>query len=195
MNNNIQIVEKPDWISWDDIKKCLFDAHIINREKGINMANYQWPAEKIKESIGDNGVMFVALDGDKLVGTAALVEKKSYHWYSKGKCGYLCFACVIPSYNGLGIYHSLLKKREEIAKTQDFDVLYYDTHCKNEKIISYGEKNGYRKVRFFLTKSKDHHSIVMAKWLKDCPYSKLYCWWKYSISKVKAMLKNLKPNE
>ena len=195
MNNNIQIVEKPDWISWDDIKKCLFDAHIINREKDINMANLQWPAEKIKESIGDNGVMFVALDGDKLVGTAALVEKKSYHWYSKGKCGYLCFACVIPSYNGLGIYHSLLKKREEIAKTQDFDVLYYDTHCKNEKIISYGEKNGYRKVRFFLTKSKDHHSIVMAKWLKDCPYSKLYCWWKCSISKVKAMLKHLKPNE
>ena len=109
MKNNIQIIEKPDWISWDDIKKCLFDAHIINREKGINMANYQWPAEKIKESIGDNGVMFVALDGDKLVGTAALAEKKSYHWYSKGKCGYLCFACVIPSYSGLGIYHSLLK--------------------------------------------------------------------------------------
>lgn len=195
MKNNIQIIEKPDWISWDDIKKCLFDAHIINREKGINMANYQWPAEKIKESIGDNGVMFVALDGDKLVGTAALAEKKSYHWYSKGKCGYLCFACVIPSYSGLGIYHSLLKKREEIAKNQDFDVLYYDTHCKNEKIITYGEKNGYRKVRFFLTKSKDHHSIVMAKWLKDCPYSKLYCWWKYSISKVKAMLKHLKINE
>lgn len=195
MNNNIQIVEKPDRISWDDIKKCLFDAHAVNREKGINMANYQWPAEKIKESIGDNGVMFVALDGDKLVGTAALAEKKSYHWYSKGKCGYLCFACVIPSYSGFGIYHSLLKKREEIAKTQDFDVLYYDTHCKNEKIISYGEKNGYRKVRFFLTKSKDHHSIVMAKWLKDCPYSNLYCWWKYSISKVKAMLKHLNPNE
>ena len=195
MKNNIQIIEKPDWISWDDIIKCLFDAHIINREKGINMANYQWPAEKIKESIGDNGVMFVALDGDKLVGTAALAEKKSYHWYSKGKCGYLCFACVIPSYSGLGIYHSLLKKREEIAKNQDFDVLYYDTHCKNEKIITYGEKNGYRKVRFFLTKSKDHHSIVMAKWLKDCPYSKLYCWWKYSISKVKAMLKHLKINE
>ena len=192
MNNNIQIVEKPDWISWEDIKKCLFDAHIINREKGINMANYQWPAEKIKEHIGDNGIMYVALDGEKLVGTAALAEKKSYHWYSKGKCGYLCFACVIPTYSGLGIYHSLLNKREEIAKIQDFDVLYYDTHCKNSIILTLGEKNGYRKVRFFLTKSKDHYNIVMAKWLKNCPYSKCYCWWKYSISKVKAMLKTLK---
>ena len=192
MNNNIQIVEKPDWISWEDIKNCLFDAHIINREKGINMANYQWPAEKIKEHIGDNGIMYVALDGEKLVGTAALAEKKSYHWYSKGKCGYLCFACVIPTYSGLGIYHSLLKKREDFAKTRDYDVLYYDTHCKNSIILALGEKNGYRKVRFFLTKSKDHYNIVMAKWLKNCPYSKCYCWWKYSISKVKAMLKTLK---
>ena len=47
MNNDIQIVEKPDWISWDDIKKCLFDAHAINREKGINMANYQWSTENL----------------------------------------------------------------------------------------------------------------------------------------------------
>lgn len=192
MNNIIQIVEKPDWISWDDIKKCLFDAHAINREKGINMANYQWSADKIKESISDNDVMFVALDNDKLVGTAALVEKKSFHWYTKGKCGYLCFACVIPSYSGLGIYHSLLKKREEYAKILGYDVLCYDTHCKNIRIQSLGEKNGYRKVRFFLTKSKDHYNVVMAKWLNGCPYSKLYCWLKYSISKVKTMLRTLK---
>lgn len=192
MKNNIQIQEKPDWLSWDDIKQCLFEAHAINREKGINMANYQWPAEKIKEYVGDNGIMFVALDGDKLVGTAALAEKQGYHWYTKGKCGYLCFACVIPSYSGLGIYHSLLKKREDFARTQNFDVLYYDTHCKNEKILSFGEKNGFRKVRYFQTKSKDHYSIVMTKWLNGCPYSKFYCWWKYSVSKVKTKLKALK---
>jgi GNAT superfamily N-acetyltransferase len=195
MNNEIKIIEKPDWISWDDIKKCLFDAHAKNREKGINMANYQWPAQKIKESIGDNGIMFVALDGDKLVGTAALAEKKSYHWYTIGKCGYLCFDCVLPAYNGMGIYRSLMKTRESLAKTLDYDVLFYDTHYKNVKVLSWGEKNGYRKVRYFLTKDNDHHSIVMAKWLKGCPYSNLYCWWKYSISMVKTMLKHLKPNE
>ena len=76
MGNSIQVVEKPDWVSWDDIKQCLYEAHSVNRSKGINMAHYQWPAEKIKESLGENGFMLVALDGNKLVGTAGIGKER-----------------------------------------------------------------------------------------------------------------------
>ena len=91
-DRSIQIIEKPDWVSWDDIKQCLFEAHSVNRAKGINMDHYQWPTEKIKESLGENGFMLVALDGDKVVGTAGIGEKFGNKWYSKGRYAYMCFA-------------------------------------------------------------------------------------------------------
>ena len=103
MNNNIVIVERPDWVSWEDIKQCLVDAHAVNRVAGINMAHYQWPAERIKDSVGENGTMLVALDGNKVVGTAAIVEKKGKSWYAPGRYAYLCFAGILPEYSGQGI--------------------------------------------------------------------------------------------
>ena len=188
MDLGIQIVEKPDWISWDDIKQCLVDAHADNRAKGINMSHYQWPSERIKDSLGERGFMLVALDGDKLIGTAAIGDKSSSYWYIAGKYAYVCFDGVIPRYRGRGIFRLLDSKREENAQKRGFDVLVFDTHEKNVHRQKIALKNGYRYVRFFRAKGGDHYSVVMVKWLKSCPYSKLYCIWKFQLSKIKTLL-------
>lgn len=188
MNDNIQIIEKPEWVSWDDIKRCLFEAHSVNRAKGINMAHYQWPAEKIKESIGENGFMLVALDGTRLVGTAGISEKYEKKWYVNGRCAYECFASVLPDYAGKGIYKMLEIKREEKAKEKGFTLLIGDTHSKNVHRQEIALKNGFRLVRFFQTADKDHYSVVIAKWLNGCPYSKLYCKIQYQKSKWKTLI-------
>lgn len=185
----IQIVEKPEWVSWDDIKRCLYEAHAQNRAKGINMTHYLWTAEKIKESLGEHGVMLVALDGKKLVGTAAIADKKSNVWYARGRYAYMCFAGVLPSYNGHGIYKSFIERREKYARNMGFDTLLFDTHSKNTKVQNIARKNGYRFVNYFMAKSGDHNSVVMAKWLKGCPYSSLYCWKHYYIKKMRTLLK------
>ena len=189
MNSEVQIVEKPEWISWDEIKQCLMDSHAVNRARGINMTHYQWPVEKIKESLGKNGVMFVALDGKKVVGTAAIGEKNGNAWYARGRYAYMCYAGVLPEYSGRGIYKALVSKREEIAKELGYYVLILDTHRKNKRIQEIALKNGYKFVRFFLTNSKDHYSVVMVKWLNGCPYSSFYCWRKYLLSKIKTLLR------
>ena len=185
-DSSIQIIEKPEWVSWDDIKQCLYEAHSVNRAKGISMAHYQWPAEKIQDSLGENGFMLVALDGDKLVGTAGIGEKYGNIWYANGRYAYECYAGVLPDYAGKGIYKMLEIRREEKAKEEGYDVLIFDTHSKNTHRIEIALKNGFRLVRFFRAASKDHYSVVMAKWLDGCPYSKAYCWWKYYCSLVKA---------
>lgn len=181
----ITIIEKPDWVSWDEIKQCLFEAHAENRAKGINMAHYQWPAEKIKDSIGDKGIMLVALDGRKVVGTAALGDKFGKTWYANGRYGYMCFAGVLPEYGGKGIYNRLICERDRVALDLGYNVLVLDTHIENKIIQKTAIKNGYRYVRYFRAASKDHYSVVMAKWLDGYPYSKAYCWWKYYCSLVK----------
>ena len=181
---SIQIMEKPEWVSWEDIKRCLYEAHSVNRAKGMNMAHYQWPAEEIKESIGENGFMLVAVDGEKVVGTAGIGEKYGKTWYANGRYAYECFASVLPEYAGKGIYKRLEIIREEKAQEEGYDILIGDTHSKNTHRIEIALKNGFRLVRFFRAGSNDHYSVVIAKWLNGCPYPSFYCWNKYQLSKL-----------
>jgi len=189
MSSDIKICEKPDWVSWDDIKQCLYEAHSVNRAKGINMAHYQWSAVKIKESLGENGFMLVALDGNKLVGTAGIGEKFGTKWYAKGRYAYECYASVLPEYAGKGIFKMLDIKREAKVRESGYDLLIGDTHSKNSHRIGIALKNGFRLVRFFRAASKDHYSVVIAKWLNGCPYSLFYCWMKFQISKLKTIIR------
>ena len=182
-------MKKPDWVSWDSVKECLADAHSVNRVKGINMTHYQWPSRKIAETIGDNGVMLVALDGDKLVGTAAIAEKSKQSWYIKGRYAYVCFDGVIPQYSGKGIFKQLDAEREEQAKKLGYNVLLFDTHERNTRRKVVALKSDYRYVGYFQAKSRDHYSVIMVKWLNGCPYSKLYCRMKFLQSKVKTMIR------
>ena len=189
-NDGIHIIEKPNWVTWDDIKQCLFEAHAENRAKGINMAHYQWPVERIKDSLGEKGVVLVALDGKRLIGTAAIGDKIGKTWYTNGPYAYICFDAVIPEYSGKGIFKLLDSKREQLAMELGYKTLVFDTHSKNVHRQEIAKKNGYKPVRFFQASSKDHYSVVMAKWLDGCPYSKAYCRWKYycSLIKTKALM-------
>lgn len=192
IGNEIIIQEKPDWVSWDDIKQCLTKAHSENRAKGVNMTHYQWPAEKIKASLGDRGVMLVALDGDILVGTAAFCEKQGNKWYNIGRYAHLGYAGVLPEYRGYGIYKLLINRREETAKEFGFSVIVFDTHSRNTRVQEIAKKNGYRYVRFFRAQSGDHFNVTMAKWLggkkfSDYHINKCYC--------LSWLLSRLKYNE
>lgn len=186
MADNIQIIEKPDGVTWDDIKQCLVEAHTVNRAKGINMSHYQWPTEKIKESLGEKGIVLVALDGRRLVGTAAIGDRVGKTWYTRGSYAYICFDAVIPEYSGKGIFKLLDSKREQLAMKLGYKTLVFDTHSKNVHRQEIAFKNGFRLVRFFRAASKDHYSVVMAKWLDGRPYTKAYCWWKYYCSLIKV---------
>lgn len=195
MDSNIQIMEKPDWVSWEDIKNCLMEAHSVNRAKGINMSHYQWPAEKIRDAIEPNGVMLVALDGKKIVGTAAICERQGgVAWYAKGRYAYMGFAGVLPEYNGRGIYKELIRRREKIAIDQGYTIFLFDTHEKNKKIQSIAKANGYRMVSFIRVKSKDHYNVIMTKWPKHCPFSSVYCQLRFFLSRFFAqMFRRLDP--
>lgn len=189
MESTIRIIEKPASVSWEAIRQCLNEAHAPNRAQGIDMAHYQWSAGQMQESLGERGFMLLAMDGEKLVGTAAISDQTSSVWYAGGRFGYLCFGGVIPAYAGRGVFRMLEEKREALAKERGFAVLVGDTHVKNKRRQSIARKNGYRIVRYFRAKSGDHFCVVIVKWLNGCPYSSLYCRWKYLRSWVKAQLR------
>lgn len=180
-NTSIQIIEKPDWVSWDDIHDVLWKAHGQNREQGMNMALPALPGEEIKKRIEGNGKMLVAICDDRVVGTAAIKRKTAKLWCGNTEYAYICFASVLPEYNGKGIYKALDIKREELALSMGLDKMLGDTHEGNEHRLSIAKKAGYKFVD--LSVWKDHYNVVMVKWLKGCPFSDLYCNIQFQIHK------------
>lgn len=173
MNSNIQIVEKPDWVSWDDIHDVVWRAHAQNREKGIVMRYPSLQGEEIRQRIEGKGKMFVALDGTTLVGTAAYSVKDSSLWCGKGDYGYYCFAAILPSYRKMGIYPKLCEIREKEMIKQGIHRIMMDTHEGNKRELALAQKQGFIPIDFVVR--KDHNSVLMVKWLDRCPYSSLLC--------------------
>ena len=187
MNTEIQIIEKPDWVSWDEIHEVLWKAHEQNRQKGIIMSYPSLSGKEISDRIGDNGIMFLAIDGNKVVGTLALIARIGKLWYDSGKYGYLCFGAVLPEYSGKGIYRLLYQRAECTAKQMGLLVLTRDTNEKNARMLRITKQEGYHFVQ--LKAYKDHFNIVRAKWLVECPYSLWYIKLRYSISVLKTKLR------
>lgn len=182
MDSVLQIVEKPDWVSWDEIHDVLWKAHENNREKGIIMAYPSLSGEEIKNKIGDNGKMFLAIDGKKVVGTLALVEKAGKRWYNTGRYGYLCFGAVLPDCSGKGVYRSLYQLAESTAKQKGLSVLTRDTNENNARMLKITKQEGYHFVE--CKAYKDHFNIVRAKWLGKCPYPVWFIKLRFVISKI-----------
>ena len=183
MNTDINTIEKPDWVSWDEIHEVLWKAHEKNRENGVIMSYPSLTGEEIKKRIENNGKMYVAIDGQNVIGTLALIIKKGNKWYNKGSYGYLCFGAVLPNYSGKGIYRSLYKVAETTAINMGIFVITRDTNEKNARMLKISKQEGYHFVE--CKAYKDHFNIVRAKWLDGCPYSSWYIKMRFLLSKFK----------
>lgn len=182
MDSVLQIVDKPDWVSWDEIHDVLWKAHEKNREKGIIMAYPSLSGEEIKNKIGDSGKMFLAIDGKRVVGTLALIKKTGAQWYNSGQYGYLCFGAVLPECSGKGVYRSLYQLAEATAKQAGLRVLTRDTNENNARMLKITKQEGYHFVE--CKAYKDHFNIVRAKWLDKCPYPVWFIKLRFVISKI-----------
>lgn len=184
MNTDIQIIEKPDWVSWDDIHNTLWTAHASNRERGMAMRYASLTGEEIRERVEGKGKMFCAIKDNKLVGTAAVVTKKAKLWFDKDSAtyAYLCFACVLPECAGQGVYQQLYIEREREGMKMGLKHLMFDTHENNSRVLEINSKKGFKPVDYKFY--KDHFNVVMVKWLDGCPYSDFRCKFEFAIRKM-----------
>lgn len=97
----------------DIIVKNLLEVN--SKDYGIEYAKKQaeeFSVEKIKETFPKRTKVFVALDGEKVVGTAGLDKS----WYSDDGEYYILTVFVDVNYHKLGIGKMLIRKIEEYAK-------------------------------------------------------------------------------
>ena len=187
--NNIIIKEKEDNISWEEIRSCLIAAHAENFSNGIVMKNPSLPASEIEKKIkNENGKMYVAMDGDKVIGTAAYSIRRNKVWFCQSEYINLCFVAILPNYGGRGIYKALHMYIEKERERLNLPLLVFDTHENNKRMIKINERNGFRKVDY--KRCGDHCNVMMAKWVGRCPYSSIYIYYKYWTSYVSVCLKS-----
>lgn len=168
MAEAIQIIEKPDWVSWEDIHKVIWVSHKTNREKGINMIHATFSGMEIEDYLAPTGKMFVAIQDSKVIGVAASKEMNAKFWFGADVFVYCCFVAVLPEYRGKGVYGELMKQQERIASSKGIDKVLFNTHPNNTRVIAAALKNGYKKVSY--TQGKDSPWVYLVKWVNGAPY-------------------------
>lgn len=178
----INIVEKPDWVSWEEIREVLWESHAENREKGIKNALPSLPSDEIRKKVGDKGKMFVALDGKKVVGTYAVLIRNNRKWFTSGDYAYECFCTVLPEYRRTRAYFLLARTAIGYIKKKGHSLTTGEAHENNEKVLKLKIREGYQYVAY--KACSDHYNIVIAKWLNECPYPLWYILFRFQLSKL-----------
>ena len=184
MTNDIRIIEKPDSVAYQTVLDVLTRAHQINFDRGIVFKITAYTSEYFEERLRKKaGKCFVAMDGEKVVATASCWIGDKAHWYSKGRYMKWMHVGVLPEYKGRHIAQELLKAVEDETKAQGLDRVFFDTAEKNEEMLKFAKKNGFRRVGFF-SPTSDHYSVELMKWLNGCPYSSITCIGKYNFQRI-----------
>lgn len=170
----IKIIQKPDSVSWDDIHNLLLEAHKKNIEKGIVLQYAQMSGDEIQKKLGDEGRCWVAMDGDKIVGTTSVTFFTGKGWWNKGKkVAHGCFTGILSQYQGIGILEEMNAKKYEYSIASGAEMNQGDTSEDNKIVRKILAKDGYKTVAYFASES-NHYSVRIVKWFGECPFTDKY---------------------
>lgn len=181
---NIEIKEKPEYISYETIREVLHDAHKLNFENGIVLHTTTFTAQEIEEYIGEEGKCFVAISENKVLGTASyrIIERSS--WYVQGKVVDEVLVGIRPEFKGMHLYSRLYEAIERDAIKNGYKLIVFNTAEKNVRKQKISSSHGFDNLSFFAAEDNDHYSVVMGKWLQQCPYSSSEIRFKYLLKKI-----------
>lgn len=169
--SQIMIIEKPETVSFDEIHEVLWKANEENRDNGFILATSNLSGEQLAARIGDKGKCFIALDGEKIVGTISVRFVNRNRWYYKGEIPDYMLAAVLPEYQGQGINSLLSEKVFEYVREKGYPCIELDTAENNKHAIEVYRHQGFDLAEFRAFPDVDHYSVVMVKWFNKRPYS------------------------
>ena len=184
---SVTIIEKPESVSWDEIRQVIWTSHAENRTQGIVVRNATLSAEDIREKIESDGKMFVALVDGQVVGTVAVVPRRFQLWCGDGVYAYACFGAVLPAWRGKGVYRELCRVQEEYVRAHGYRWMMFDVHERNERLLEIGRESGYELVGCQYW--GEHFSYLMVKWLAEEAPSALQCRTRFALSKGRAWIR------
>ncbi len=189
--SEVKIIEKPQDMSYAVIKDIMYRAHESNREKGIFMHSVELSPGELEAKVGENGKTYIAEIDGRIAGTASFEVVRRKAWYTKGQGDIAdeIFVGVLPESKGHGVYSKLYTAIENEARTRGYGMVVFNTAAKNTMKQDISRRKGFLPVGWFAAEDNDHYSVIMAKWLGKCPFSKLYIRLKFLYIKCRVTLK------
>lgn len=178
-------MEKPEWVSWEDVCECIHEANTVNDKKGFHMLFSDIKPEELEESIKkNNGKCFVALCDNKVVGTCSYKINNVNRWYLHGNAIYYCFDGIRPQYRGTDVYFGLCDLRDKFVKETGVKIYQLHTAEQNKIIRKMNLIYGYKHVVFRPTaKRAKYYSVTMVKWEDGCPFPDWFLKVMFNLSK------------
>lgn len=177
-------MEKPDWVSWEDVCECIRKANVVNDKQGFHMLFSKITPDEIKNRLKE-GFCFVALHNNKVVGTASFRFLNLKSWYYCGRIIYTCYDAILPEYRGTDVYLGLGELRRNKIKDTGIRHQFFHTAEGNKTVLKINLRRGFKPVLFIPTgEGADYYTVVMAKWMDGCPYNDRFVKFMFNLSKV-----------
>ncbi len=185
----IKIMEKPDWVSWDEIAECIRVGQSTNTTKGFDMQLGHLSREDLQRPVkgeSGEGYTFVAInEQNKVVGTYSLTVTTKKKWWHKGKCGLRCDTSTLPEYRGTDVYFGLRDIIERKEKELGLNVIWATTSEKNDIVININKKLGWKVVEYNpVPLKRDYFSYVLVKWKNGCPHKDWIICFMFKLSRI-----------
>lgn len=191
-NNDLIIIPKPDYISWEEITILLNRGYKERENEGlIYKAANQSVSETIERGSSNSGVVLVALLKDNLIGTITyrvMQNNENINWYYDSIYIHFGQLAVDPSIKKKGVGSKLLEKIETIGLENSVDSLIANTSVKAKWLLKWYYRTGFKKVDFISHPSTNYYSIVFRKPLHGKSYPVFYRLFKFYFSKFKCLI-------
>ena len=187
MKKELIFTQKPDNITYEELQALLHKAHESNKKEGMYYSTADQSVETLMQKLKD-AVTYVAIDGDKAVGTESVQFRKLNYWYHNGDVGMLKLGGVDPEYKGYHIFTKLITACKECAWERGMTICVTDTSEQNVIVRHLLEGLGYVLVDYCVYPGNNFYSIVYAIWKDGCPYSKWTVKWNYFWKRCKIRL-------
>ena len=168
----VEIVLKPNSVSWDEISQIVYNSHVNNREKGLDIRNANLTGDEIKESIGVDGRCFIARDTNLgiIIGTVSVAFHHLERWYAHGLFAYLTLDAVLPEWSGKHVFSRLSTERMEYIKGTGCEGIYIYIAENNKLRREIAKKEGFISVAIDRTDYNRHNYITYVKWFGEKPF-------------------------
>lgn len=180
--------KKDESVSWEEIRQVVFRSHESNRKNGVDIRNAHLSSEELAASLGKEGACFVALDGEKVVGTCSVAFREIRTWFAKGKVAYLTLAAILPEYKGRHIFKHLSALRNEYIKSVGCKLCYMNVAEYNHERRAIAIKEGFVEVAINYNPYNPHNYITYCYWYAGSPFPKIFISFMFLVSKSRLIM-------
>jgi predicted N-acetyltransferase YhbS len=162
MDITIRPFSKTDSIS--ELTSLLHRAYKRLADMGLYfVATYI--SEEDMQGFIDRGECFVAVSGEKIIGTILLypMDKNTPEIYQRDDLVVFGKFAVEPEYQCKGIGGMLMDFIEKYVKEKGIKELALDTAEQAQHLIDYYSKRGFKQVDYYKWRTTNYRSVVMTK--------------------------------